>query len=160
MRKEVLILIISWVSVIIIYLWKVPRHLKGKAQITFLFGQAISWVYIFYSVYFKRIEFPFREFPYATKLSFSLHYMVYPAFAMFFEVTYPKSKNAIRIFIHYVLFVTITKLYGLFIENYTDLARPLKWQYLNVLIFAFLLFIIHHFVNWFQRESKEYNKII
>ncbi|WP_372439908.1 CBO0543 family protein [Priestia endophytica] len=71
---------------------------------SFLFAQTLSWVYIFYSVYFKRVEFPFREFPYATKLSFSLYYMIYPAFAMSFELTYPKSKSGVRIILHYVLF--------------------------------------------------------
>ncbi|WP_404825461.1 CBO0543 family protein [Priestia endophytica] len=86
MKKEVVILVISWLLVIILYIGKVPRDIKGKAPISFLFAQTLSWVYIFYSVYFKRVEFPFREFPYATKLSFSLYYMIYPAFSSFFHV--------------------------------------------------------------------------
>lgn len=154
MKKEVVILVISWLLVIILYIAKVPHNVKGKAHISFLFAQALSWVYIFYSVYYKRVEFPFREFPYATKLSFSLHYMIYPAFAMFFELTYPKSKSVARIILHYALFVEITELYAFLIGHYTELAKPLKWGDLNIMIYAVLLLITHRFVNWFQAEKR------
>jgi hypothetical protein len=154
MKKEVVILVISWLLIIILYIGKVPRDVKGKAHISFLFAQALSWVYIFYSVYFKRVEFPFREFPYATKLSFSLHYMIYPAFAMFFELTYPKSKSVARIIFHYVLFMGMIELYAFFIGHYTELAKPLKWEYLNIIIYAVLLLITHRFVSWFQAEKR------
>ncbi|WP_422762857.1 CBO0543 family protein [Priestia endophytica] len=123
---------------------------------SFLFAQTLSWVYIFYSVYFKRVEFPFREFPYATKLSFSLYYMIYPDFAMFFELTYPKSKSGVRIILHYVLFLGMTELYAFFIRHYTDLARSLKVEYPNIMIYAILLLITQRFVSWFQAE-KRYN---
>ncbi|MFP7484354.1 CBO0543 family protein [Priestia filamentosa] len=156
MKKEVVILAISWLLVIILYIGKVPRDVKGKAHISFLFAQTLSWIYIFYSVYFKRIEFPFREFPYATKLSFSLHYMIYPAFAMFFELTYPKSKSVARIILHYVLFAGMIELYAFLIGHYTELAKPLKWGYLNIMIYAVLLLITHHFVSWFE-AGKRYN---
>ncbi|YCA45064.1 hypothetical protein M1E11_07745 [Bacillus sp. JZ8] len=156
MKKEVVILVISWLVVIILYINKVPRDVKGKAHISFLFAQTLSWIYIFYSVYFKHIEFPFREFPYATKLSFSLHYMIYPAFAMCFELTYPKSKSVARIILHYVLFVGMTELYAFLIGHYTELAKPLKCGYLNIMIYAVLLLITHHFVSWFE-AGKRYN---
>jgi len=154
MKKEVVILVISWLLVIILYIGKVPRDVKGKAHISFLFAQTLSWVYIFYSVYFKRVEFPFREFPYATKLSFSLYYMIYPAFAMFFELTYPKAKSVARIIFHYVLSVGMTELYAFFIGHYTELAKPLKWGYLNIIIYSVLLLITHRFVSWFQVEKR------
>lgn len=157
MKKEIIILIFSWIVVISLYFWKIPAYLKGRAQIAFLLGQTIAWMYVFLSVYFKRVEFPFREFPYATKLSFSLHYLIYPAFAMFFEVTYPSSNSRTKVILHYAFFVVITNLYTFFIGHYTELARPLKNEFLNIPIFAFLLFVAHQFNRWFQKGMKEAN---
>lgn len=157
MKKEIIILICSWIVVISLYLWKIPAPLKGRAQMAFLFGQAIAWIYVFLSVYFKRVKFPFREFPYATNLSFFLHYLIYPAFAMFFEVTYPSSSSRTKVIFHYILFVIIANLYAFFIGHYTELAKPLKNELLNIPIFAFLLFVAHQFNKWFQKGMKEAN---
>ncbi|MBU3569989.1 hypothetical protein IUK39_07380 [Priestia aryabhattai] len=157
MKKEIIILIFSWIVVIGLYLWEIPAPLKGKAQIAFLFGQAIAWIYVFLSVYFKRVKFPFREFPYATNLSFSLHYLIYPAFVMFFEVTYPSPNSRTRVILHYALFIFITNLYAFFIGHYTELVKPLRNEFLNIPIFALLLFVAHQFNKWFQKGMKEAN---
>ncbi|MCR8928902.1 CBO0543 family protein [Priestia megaterium] len=157
MKKEIIILLISWIAIVSLYFWKIPTRLKGRAQTAFLFGQSIAWIYVFLSVYFKRVEFPFREFSYATQLSFSLHYMIYPAFAMFFEVTYPSSNSRTSVILHYALFVVITNLYAFFIGHYTELVRPLKNEFLNIPIFTFLLFVAHQFNKWFQKGMQETN---
>jgi hypothetical protein len=50
----------------------------------------------------------------------------------------------------------MTELYAFFIRHYTDLARSLKGEHPNIMIYAILLLITHRFVSWFQAE-KRYN---
>lgn len=154
MVKEVLILLLSWLVSIFLLLKYVPKESKRSAHITFLFSQAITWLYQYIQLVFGLLEFPFREFPTATKMSFSLPYFVYPTFGVFFILLYPREKKKIRILLHYLLFAFAIPTVTYMIEKYSSIFYFKKWDFFtSVVIDLFILFLIKRFVFWFNRDK-------
>jgi hypothetical protein len=154
MVKEVLIILLSWLVSIFLLFKYVPIESKRTAHITFLFSQAITWLYQYIQLVFGLLEFPFREFPTATKMSFSLPYIVYPTFGVFFIVLYPKEKKRFRIFIHYMFFAIAIPMVTFMIEKYSSIFYFNKWDFFtSVIIDLFILFIIKKFVFWFKKGT-------
>ncbi|PKG22889.1 CBO0543 family protein [Niallia nealsonii] len=119
MIKEALILIVSWIAV----LFFIPKQSRKTAQISFLFCQAIAWIFEYIQVYFGFVEFPFREFNYATKMNFSLYYIVYPTAGVFFILWYPLKAGKIRIIAYYFIFGMIVPTYSFLLEKYSSLVH-------------------------------------
>ncbi|MBM7587417.1 hypothetical protein JOC86_003990 [Bacillus pakistanensis] len=152
MSKEFLILVIVWLISIGILLKYIPKESKRTAYITFLFVQAIAWFYEYMQVLFKCVEYPYREFPIATKMSFSMHYLIYPTFGVFFIILYPLDKGKLREFIHTLLFAVAVSTYTLLIEHYSSLIEFKNWNWYLCLISNFIiLYIIKKFVFWFKK---------
>lgn len=152
MVKEVLIILLSWLVSIFLLLKYVPKDSKRIAHITFLFSQAITWLYEYIQLVLGLLEFPFREFPTATKLSFSLPYIVYPTFGVFFILLYPKEKNKFRIFIYFMVFAIAMPTMTIMIEKYSSLFHFKNWNFFtSVIINLFILYLIKRFVFWFRK---------
>jgi hypothetical protein len=142
----------SWLVSILLLLKFVPKESKRTAHITFLFSQAITWLYQYIQLVFGLLEFPFREFPAATKMSFSLPYIVYPTFGVFFILLYPKENNRMRIFLHYLLFAFAIPTVTYLIEKYSSIFHFKKWDFFtSVFIDLFILYLIKKFVFWFKK---------
>jgi hypothetical protein len=152
MNKEILILVFSWLLSFGLLLKYIPKESRRTAHITFLFVQAIAWVYEYMQVVFKWVEFPYREFNFATKMSFSMHYFTYPTFGVFFIIFYPHHKGKLRGFIHIFLFAVAVSTYTSLIEHYSSLIEFKKWNwYLSVLSNFIILCVIKRFVFWFKK---------
>jgi hypothetical protein len=152
MIKEIIILILSWIISIFLLLKFVPIESKRYAHITFLFVQAIAWLHEYLLLLLGLAEFPFREFNIATKMSFSLHYLIYPTFGVFFILYYPNEKVKLRIFIHFLVFAIAISTYSFLIEKYSSLFHYKRWNwYYGVLNNLIILFIVKKFVFWFKR---------
>ncbi|WML58799.1 CBO0543 family protein [Neobacillus sp. PS2-9] len=152
MRIEILILVSSWIICIFLLLRYVPVDKKRYAHITFLFSSTIAWIYEYLQVILGLVEFPFREFEVASKMSFSLHYFVYPTFCVFFILFYPLEKGKLRIIVHFLLNSIAISTYTLLIEKYSSLIDYLKWNWFSsVLSNLILIYVIKKFVFWFKK---------
>ena len=152
MNKEILILLFSWIISILLLIKYIPKEWKRNAHINFIFVQAIAWIYEYMQLLFGVLEFPVREFDYATKMSFSLHYLIYPTFMVLFMRFYPINKRNVRIIIHYVIFAIAITTYAFLVEKYSSLFH---WKNWNV-FFSFIgtlsiLYIVKKFVFWYQK---------
>ncbi|NHC40596.1 hypothetical protein G6549_11485 [Bacillus sp. MM2020_1] len=152
MIKEILILIFSWLISIFLLLKYIPKESKRTAHITFLFVSAITWIYEYIQLLIGLVEFPFREFNVATKMSFSLYYLVYPTFGVFFITLYPIEKKKLRIFIHFFVFAIAIATYSFFIEKYSSLIFFKKWNWFASFCSSLIiLYIVKKFVFWFKK---------
>ena len=152
MKKEILILLLYWLICIFLLIKFVPKEKRRLAHITFLFVQAITWIYEFLQVIFGMLEFPFREFPSATKMSFSLYYLVAPTIEVFFILLYPIGKTKLRVFIHYLIFAMGVPTFTFVNEKYTLLFHFKKWNFFMTILFnLIMLYIVKKFVFWFKK---------
>ncbi|MEK4670459.1 CBO0543 family protein [Niallia sp. FSL R7-0271] len=150
--KNELILIVSWVISIGLLLLLIPKKYLRVSIIAFLFSSTIAWAYEYIQVLFGLLEFPYREFAKATKLSFSLHYAVYPTFFVFFIVYYPTDKSTLRKFFHTFLFNLLLATYTFLLNKYSSLIEFKHWNFfLSVGINFFMLYIVRRFVFWFNK---------
>ena len=153
MSKEVIFIIVSWVIAIYCLLKYVPKERMREAHISFLFSQTMAWIFELMQVHFGLVEFPFREFHHATKMSFSLHYIVLPSFGVFFILLYPLKKGIKGIISHYLIFSAALATYILLAEHFTSLIEYKKWNwFIAVCVNLILLWILKKFVFWFRRE--------
>jgi hypothetical protein len=150
MSKEWIILILSWAVSIILLLWKIPKKKNREAQIIFLFAQTLGWLYVFIQSYLDNLVFPVREFPKATDMLVSLHFIIYPTFLVFFTLFYPNRDQKRKIFLHYLIFISLHQLYELLLTHYTDLidAKDWKW-YWGVITKWTVYYLCFHFYQWF-----------
>lgn len=152
MMKEILILFFSWLISISLLLKFIPKESKRTAHITFLFVSTITWIYEYIQLLTGLVEFPFREFNVASKMSFSLYYILYPTFGVFFIILYPMEKGKLRIFIHFFVFAIAISTFSFFIEKYSSLIYFKKWNWFSSLISTLIiLYIVKKFVFWFKK---------
>ncbi|MGX6444043.1 CBO0543 family protein [Neobacillus sp. K501] len=152
MNKEIFILFFSALLSIILLIKFVPIDRKRTAHITFIFGQSIAWIYQYLQLLFGFIEFPYREFDYATKMSFSLYYLTYPTFGVLFILLYPTNKGNLRIIMHYLIFTIGLTTYAYLLEKYSSLSDWKNWNIYSGFISNFIiLYIVKKFVFWFRK---------
>jgi len=155
MNKELVILFLSWIVCLFLLIKFIPKEKKRYYQIIFLFAHATAWIFQLIQVNMKLISFPYREFEQATKMSFSLYYLVLPTFAVFFILHYPEKKNWIRILIHYLIFSNGMHLYMFLIERSSDLVHDIDWHWwFAVSIDLIVLYLVKKFAFWFRKGFK------
>ncbi|WP_040207466.1 CBO0543 family protein [Neobacillus jeddahensis] len=152
MNKEILTIVGSWI-ICGYFCWRyIPRDRKRLAHLSFLFAQAFLWIFEYLQISLGIITFPVREFYFATKMSFSLHYFIYPTFFMFFIILFPKKKEKKKILLHYTLFSIAAPTYNQIIEKTTSLLQFHHWNFfLSVLSTFIILLITKKFICWFQQ---------
>lgn len=155
MSKELLVLIISWTVAIGMLWWKVPRNRLREAHLVFLIAQTIGWKYVYIQSKVRNILFPYREFPYATDMLFSLHFIIYPTFNVLYIMWYPKSKGKLFQFFYTLVFIGIHQMYEYILERYTDLIENNHWHWSYGLLTKLIIyFIILRFYEWYKKGLK------
>ncbi|MDZ5471561.1 CBO0543 family protein [Bacillus sp. 31A1R] len=133
----------------------VPKKRIRESIAVFLFFHFLTWLFSIGLTYFGLLEAPFREFPYATKINFSMEYMVFPTIAVFFQLLFPKRK--IYRIIHYILTVTfilfIMGVIGYFTEIMDVTKESLTRSALN---FTVELWLCRKYITWLM--DSEYTK--
>jgi hypothetical protein len=161
MSRELLVLILSWVASILLLVWRVEKSKRREIQIVFLFTQTLGWIYVFIQVYFDHLVFPFREFPKATDMLLSLHFIIYPTFIVFFVMYYPKTKVKWKIFLYWALFIAGHQLYETILENYTNIIEAKHWKwYWGLLVKTFIYFVIYRFYLWFRKGLGQRDRLV
>ncbi|AYV66177.1 hypothetical protein C2I06_04390 [Niallia circulans] len=152
MNKELIILIVSWVVCLFLLIRFIPKERKRYFQIVFLFAHATAWIFTHIQVSMDLVRFPYREFSHATKMSFSLYYIVLPTFAVLFLLYYPEKKHRLKIFLYYLIFSNGIHLYMFLVEKNSNLIHDLNWHWwLAVSIDFLVLYMTKTFAFWFRK---------
>jgi hypothetical protein len=151
MRKELIILICSWVIAIILLL-SVSKGRTRLTQITFLFTQTLAWLFEYILVFFNLVEFPYREFKFATRMGFSLYYILFPTVGVLFIIFYPKQPGKLKVFLYYLLFSMVIPTFTSLAAKYSELFHFIHWNWgIHVLSDLLNFYILRKFVLWYQK---------
>lgn len=133
----------------------VPKKNIPHAIIILLFAQTLSWISGILLVTFNLVSFPVREFPNATGVSFSRHFLVYPTIIVLYALYYPvdKKKSIQGYFI--LLFASMMTMYSYVTMKYTSLIEMKIWViYLLFTMFVIQLYTTIRFFLWFKKGMK------
>ncbi|MDZ5472385.1 CBO0543 family protein [Bacillus sp. 31A1R] len=154
MSVEFFVLVILWV-ISIITLLIISKGRTRLTQITFLFTQALAWIFEFIITFFKLVEFPYREFKVATEMSFSLYYIVFPTVGVLFILYYPKQLNKLKLLFYYLFFSMVIPIFTFSLERYSKLFHFINWNWtVHVLADLLIFYILKTFIFWFQKGLK------
>jgi hypothetical protein len=130
----------------------VPKNKIREAQLAFLFMQLITWLFGHLVAEFRLIEYPVEIFKYATKISFSFEYFIFPAICAVFNTNYPAGKSHLKQFMYYFNFVTTMTIIEVICEKYTNIIKYIHWTWYLSWITLFLSFYIsRRFYIWYFR---------
>ncbi|WP_066254537.1 CBO0543 family protein [Neobacillus drentensis] len=102
MNSDLYVTLILWLLLPFL-LWKlIPRNRLREAIATLLFFQMLTWLISIFLTYFGFLEPPFRLFKHATKINWTMEYLVFPFFAVLFQLKFPKNELFLRRVFHYL----------------------------------------------------------
>ncbi|MBL0386085.1 hypothetical protein JJB07_05405 [Tumebacillus sp. ITR2] len=128
MSKEFWILVSLWV-VIPVALWRLtPKSRTREMHLVFMSMQTFTWLFDILVVQFGLIEYPYREFPHATRMNFTLHFLLYPSLAVVFMLYFPEAKPKWVKALYTVLFSAGIAAIAVVIERYTHLVHLVSWR--------------------------------
>ncbi|RAP75198.1 CBO0543 family protein [Paenibacillus montanisoli] len=154
MLLERIILILIWIVTIGLVVFTTPRKKIREAWIIFMFKQVLTWTLGLSVVELKLIEYPVREFAYATRTSFSFEYFIYPAICIVFNLRFPKDKGPFHKLFWYMLFPSWMTALEVLLENYTQLIHFIRWQWYWTWITLLVTFYIsRQFYLWFIKKE-------
>ncbi len=145
LNVDYFVLLLLWIIFPFILYKMVPRNRLREAIVTFLFFQMLTWLFSIGLSYTNTLESPIRLFKYATKLNFTMEYLVFPALAVGFQLKFPNHSNYPRRLLHYLLWVGIIVSFIYLIGKFTDIMDVNN----NHLIMSFFNFIIE---LWLSRQ--------
>jgi hypothetical protein len=150
--KEIVILIAAWVSTIILLILFVPKNKFRPANVIFFCKQLMTWLIGLVVAQFRLIEYPVREFAYATRTSFTFEYFIYPSLCVLFNLHFPEEKSRIRQFLYYCYFCTSMTVFEVLCEKYTDVIKYIHWTWYLTWITLFITFYLsRQYFRWFYR---------
>jgi hypothetical protein len=105
MNSDYYVTLLLWI-VLPCILWKVtPRNRLREAIATLLFFQMLTWLFSIFLTYFDLYKPPFRLFMHATKINWTMEYLVFPFFAILFQLNFPKNAHYFRRLLYYLFWV-------------------------------------------------------
>ncbi|WP_308635504.1 CBO0543 family protein [Paenibacillus silvisoli] len=155
MLLEHAILILIWIITIGLVVFTTRRNQIREAAVVFLFKQVLTWLLGLTVVQFKLIEYPVREFPYATRTSFSFEYFIFPAICIVYNLRFPTNKGPFLKLCWILLFPSWMTALEVLLERYTDLIRFIHWQWYWTWITLLITFYLsRRFYLWFFKKDK------
>jgi hypothetical protein len=155
MNFNYFVLIILWV-ILPMVLWKsVPRNRLREAIATFLLFQMLTWLFSIGLTYVGLLESPIRFLKYATKVNFTMEYIVFPTVAVLFQLKFPNKANFVRGLLHYLQWIGIILTFMLLIGFFTDIM-VVKMDNLIRSFFNFLieLWLCRRYVLWLIKQPE------
>ncbi|MFC0472767.1 CBO0543 family protein [Halalkalibacter kiskunsagensis] len=149
MTVERTVLIATWIIFPLFLLKFVPKERYREMIAVFLFFQTLTWLYSIGLTYFGLLSAPIREFPNATKINFSVEYIVFPTAAVFFQLTYPEKKGKVRRIFHYMYWVGAILLFMFLIGKSTELMTVKPGNLLRSSCnFTIELLLCRRYIEW------------
>ncbi|TCP55621.1 hypothetical protein EV586_103274 [Tumebacillus sp. BK434] len=155
MRLEIWIWIFAWLSIPLVLYLLVPRTKVPDAHIVFLFAQLLTWTIDLLNVQFDLVQFPYREFQYATKTSFTLHYIFYPGVFVLYALFVPERRGwPVRVGYH-ALWTLLIVLFIYALDRYTELVKLVYTNFfLRFGITLTLLLLTRVFYVWYRKGFR------
>ncbi|WP_337913689.1 CBO0543 family protein [Cohnella zeiphila] len=154
MTMDRIILIGIWIVTSVLVIITTPRNKMREAIVIFLFKQALTWLFGFLVVQYKLLEYPVREFPYASRSSFSFEYFIYPSICIVFNLRFPENKSVVHKTLWYLFFPSWMTAAEVLLEKHTHLIRYINWHWYwswGSLLFTFYLSRL--FYLWFMKKQ-------
>ncbi len=156
MNINYIIIAIEWIIAIGLLVKFIPKNKIREAFVAFLFTQNLTWVLGLTVAELKLIEYPVRLFPYASRVSFTFEYFLYPSICAIFNVHYPQKKNAFGQFMYYFYYCTTLTVAEVFIEKYTNTLKYIHWTWYITWITLFLTFYAtRKYYVWFLKLEQD-----
>ena len=154
MLLDHIILTSAWIAAILLLFLFTPRNKIREAHLIFLFKQVLTWIFGLLVVEFLFIEYPVREFPYATRASFGFEYFVYPATCVIFILRFPEEGSWIKKLGWYLFWPTWMTIVEVLLERYTDLVHYMNWTWYWTWITLLITFYIPRvYFKWFLKKG-------
>lgn len=160
-KLERTIEISSWVGITLLLLKYVPRDRIREAHVSFLFKQAITWLFGLLVVEKNLIKYPVRIFfKRANKASFTFEYFVYPALCSLFNLFYPEKRNNTSKLMYYFFHSGIITVFESFAVKYTKLIKYNRWSwYWSFITIWFTYYLSRIYYRWFFKDKLHNNNI-
>jgi len=155
MKYDYIVLISFWIIVPLV-LWKIiPRNRIHEAISAFLIFHMLTWLFSIFLTNAGLFETPIRFFKYATKISFTLEYLIFPSFAVCFAVSFPKGAGYIKRSTHYMFWVLMILAFMFLLGTFTNIAQIKAGSLIRSFFnFTIELWICRQFVLWIMTQTK------
>jgi len=149
-----ILLIAIWIITIIGLVLLTPRDKIREAAVAFMFKQVQTWLFGMTVVEYRLLAYPVREFPFASRTSFSFEYFIYPAVCVVFVLRFPEHKPMLYRIGWYLFFPTWMTILEVLIERYTNLVRYLHWAWYWTWVTLLITFLFSRlFYLWFVKKG-------
>lgn len=166
MTVDQLTLLFIWTIFPLLLLIFVPKDRVRELIAVFLFFQTLTWLFSIVLTHYDLLGAGTLEFPNATKVNFSLEYIVFPTIAVFFQLYFPEQKATYLKIVYYLCFVFLSLTTLILVSVFTNLISST----VNGVIRGFFNFLIElilcrKFIVWFlegdlllenKRDNYEY----
>lgn len=154
MLVDRIVLTLAWAAAILLLLFFTPRDKIREAQLIFMFKQVLTWLSGLLVVEFLLIEYPVREFSYATRASFGFEYFIYPAACVIFTLRFPENGSLIKKLGWYLFWPTWMTIVEVLIERNTNLILYINWSWYWTWLTLLLTFYIPRvYYKWFLKKG-------
>jgi hypothetical protein len=155
MNFDFFVMLLFWI-ILPIVLWKiVPRNRLREIIATFLFFQMLTWVVSIFLTFAGLLQSPVRLFKHATTINFTMEFLVFPFFAVLFQLKFPKKANFKRCLVHYLFWVGIILCFMFLLDKFTNIMS-IKMENLIRSFFNFIieLWLCRRYVLWMMSHPK------
>ncbi|MFC0211339.1 CBO0543 family protein [Paenibacillus chartarius] len=150
---DYLILGLIWILTFVMVVTTTPRDMLREALAIFMFKHSLTWLFGLLVVEYKLIEYPVREFPYASKSSFSFEYFIYPAICIMFNLRFPRKKSMLHQIGWFVWFPSWMTILEVLVEKYTNLIHYVNWSWYWTWLSLLLTFgLSRMYFIWFMKK--------
>lgn len=155
MPIEHIVEIVSWVITMALLWIGVPKHKYREAHVSFLFMQALTWVFGGVVVEFHLIAYPVRSFHHAFRSSFTFEYFIFPAVSVLFNLYFPKHGSNLKKAFYLVAVPAILTIVEVALEKYTDNIKYIKWNWFwSWFTILLTLYTSYRYCQWFFAADK------
>ncbi|URZ03192.1 CBO0543 family protein [Clostridium felsineum] len=155
MNIEYIIYIFESILIIFLLFRFIPKDKIREAHVAYLFKLVITWPVGLMVAEYKLIEYPVRNFAYATRANFLFEFFLYPSICTLFVVNYPERESTFHKFMYYFYYCTLLTIVEIFQERYTNVLTYIHWSwYITWSTFFITLFLAQKYNKWFFSKVK------
>lgn len=152
MTIDQITLLFLWILFPLLLLIFVPKDRIRELIAVFLLFHALTWSFSIVLTHYGLLQAGTLEFPHATKINFSLEYIVYPSIAVFFQLWFPEHRCRRLKALYYLCFVLLILSIIILVSIFTNLI----FLTVSGMISSFFNFLIEFvlcrkFIQWFLR---------
>lgn len=119
-----------------------------------MFKHLLTWMFGLVVVEWKLLEYPVREFPYATRASFGFEYFIYPSTCVIFILRFPENGSRLKKLGWYMFWPTWMTIVEVWLERNTDLVHYIHWSWYWTWITLLITFFIPRlFYKWVLKKG-------